>query len=126
MIRTFNKPEDAYLAASVLENGGIKTNLKDVEMVSNYWLVAEAVGGIKLEVPEDDAEKACELLQIPGQPDLETLLPCPFCHSNRTRMREINLLNGILIFFGFLLPLQTRKVDCMDCGKTFERSIKRE
>lgn len=117
-IASYSKPEEAWLAASVLEGSGIDCNVRDDEMVSAYWLASNAVGGVKLEVREEDYERARELLELPPPPEA-AVRTCPHCGSSRTKLRELTLPAAFLIFFNFLVPLRSRKVDCRDCGRSF-------
>lgn len=52
-IITFTLPSDVYVAQSYLETEGIKTLLKD-EVVSQENAYAVAVGGVKLQVKEEN------------------------------------------------------------------------
>ena len=65
-IKTFWKVEEAYMAASFLESEGINTAIQNEHLVQIYSLLANAVGGVALQVPEEDAPRAIELLQNPS------------------------------------------------------------
>jgi hypothetical protein len=70
-IATFDLAGKARLALNVLEAAGIKAVLSDEALVSMDWLLSTAVGGIKLQVWEADAERAVGLLEealAPGEP----------------------------------------------------------
>jgi hypothetical protein len=117
-IATYTKPEEAHLAASLLEANGISTLVRDEHMVSMNWFYSQAVGGVRLEVPEEQWAAAREILELPAEES--TLLRCPHCGSSHTHMRELSLLNGLLLlFFSVLLPVPNRRVDCLDCGRAF-------
>lgn len=61
-IASYSKPEEAYLAASYLEGNGIEAHVRDDNIITANWLFSNAVGGVKLEVADEDAAKALELL----------------------------------------------------------------
>ncbi len=63
VVATYSKPEEAHLAASFLEGSGITTYVADDQIVSLNWLYSNAVGGVKVQVSEDDWEEARELLE---------------------------------------------------------------
>jgi hypothetical protein len=63
-IASYFKPEEAYLIASVLEGNGIKTYLRDENIVSLHW-IPQATGGVKIQVSDEDVEKALEVLNLP-------------------------------------------------------------
>lgn len=62
MIRTFNLPQDAYLAKAYLESFGIAVFLKDEMTVQVFNFYSPAVGGVKMLVPESQADEAEKLL----------------------------------------------------------------
>src|SRR5436190_18581355 len=57
-IATFDQVVMAQMAADALRAGGIDAVVTDAEVVSMDWLLGQAVGGIKVQVREDDAERA--------------------------------------------------------------------
>ncbi len=61
-IATFQNPIEGSLARSRLEDAGIKTFLADEETVGVAWHLSNALGGVKLQVQESDAEEAMTIL----------------------------------------------------------------
>jgi hypothetical protein len=61
-VATFTTLGEAVAARLMLESRGISCFLADAETVSMTWLVSNAVGGVKLQVPEPDAIRAGKLL----------------------------------------------------------------
>jgi hypothetical protein len=61
-IETFENVMHARLVQNYLEGAGIRSVLSDEFMVSNFWHLSNAVGGIKLQVAEENFEQACDLL----------------------------------------------------------------
>jgi Putative prokaryotic signal transducing protein len=62
-IRTcFSLPE-AQVIQSHLLGSGIEAFLPDELTVQNYWLWTNAIGGVRVQVLEEDAERAEEILQ---------------------------------------------------------------
>lgn len=121
IIATYHSPDKAHLAASVLEGNGIAVELRDIEIVEAIQIYADAVGGIKLAVPDVDEERAREILELP--PESEGLLTCPHCGSGNVKMRELNMITAMSIIIGFLLPFSTKKVDCLACRKSFPLNL---
>ncbi len=62
-LQTFRFLPEAEAARLYLENGGLHAILTDAEIVNMDWLLGNAVGNIKLQVPNDEAERAVELLR---------------------------------------------------------------
>lgn len=62
-VMTFMSEEDAELKRMLLERAGIQGFITDAEVVSMTWLLGNAVGAIKLQVAEADAERAVDILK---------------------------------------------------------------
>lgn len=62
-IATFELPAKARLAQNVLEAAGIKSTVADEAIVSMDWLLGGAVGWVKVQVMEEDAERAVAALE---------------------------------------------------------------
>ncbi|MBX9625685.1 MAG: DUF2007 domain-containing protein [Gemmataceae bacterium] len=62
-IATFDQPAQARLAQNALEDAGIKAVVADESLVAMDWLLSGAVGGVKVQVWEEDAERAVAELE---------------------------------------------------------------
>ena len=60
-VQSFWSTEEAYLARNRLESEGIRAELSD-ESVAGLWAYTVAMGGIKLLVSGEDAERAAAIL----------------------------------------------------------------
>ena len=65
-IATFSYPSELTVVKSKLESEGITCFVKDELTVQTYGLYSNAIGGIKLQVLQQDAEKALTLLKAWG------------------------------------------------------------
>ncbi len=73
-IASFGQPEDAYLARNQLERAGIPAVIVDASSAGTMWYFGAATGGAKLQVSEDDAQRAREfLLDVVSDPDRHDL-----------------------------------------------------
>jgi hypothetical protein len=119
VISTYTKPEEANLAASFLRGNGVFCSVRDENTVNQDWLYSNAIGGVKLEVADEDFEKAKEILNLPAEKGI--ILQCPHCGSEKTKMREMNPLSAIfmIVFYAFI-PIKALTVDCYDCKNTFK------
>ncbi len=52
----------AYLARGLLESAGIECVLLDENIMRIHWLCGPAIGGVRLQVAEEDAASAREIL----------------------------------------------------------------
>ncbi len=120
-IATFNLPVEAHLARSRLESAGIAVEIRDENFVTFYWLAANAIGGIRLDVPDEDAAAAREILALP--PPEEGVLRCPHCGSSDTHVRPLSVFGGICLLLRLPIPMTLVTVDCRQCGKTFDAPI---
>lgn len=68
-VAAFDLPAKAEFAKIVLEDAGIPAVVTDVEIVAMDWLLSNAVGGIKVQVRVEDAERAVAVLADKTGPD---------------------------------------------------------
>lgn len=62
-IARFRDLHEAWLAEGKLKSAGVDCILADDNLVRMDWLYANAIGGVKLQVREEDAASAQELLE---------------------------------------------------------------
>ena len=62
-IAAYNNPMDAHLLRARLEGSGIAAYLRDENMIPLDWLAANAVGGIRVDVADEDYERALQVLR---------------------------------------------------------------
>jgi len=94
-IRQFRDLPEALLAKGCLESAGIECSFRDDNLVRLDWFISNFIGGIKLCVPPEDAEKARAILD---EPMLEGFYVqgvglyeqprCPKCGSLDVSVRE--------------------------------------
>jgi hypothetical protein len=68
-VATSYNPYDLYPLKISLENNGIQCFIKDEHTIQANPLLANAIGGVKLQVLEEDVQKAVELLKELGYED---------------------------------------------------------
>jgi hypothetical protein len=121
---------EAHLAQSRLENEGIEAIVDDEFTVNAHNLLDVAVGGVKILVPEPDAERAAAILRgAPASGDVTSVtpeapndtMPCPRCGSTNVhrpeRPRRIAFLMAML--FAFPAWFGLKKWKCSQCGHTW-------
>lgn len=62
-IARFDIPPKAHMAINALEEAGIRCVIQDEQLVAMDYLLNLAVGGIKVQVWEEDAERAAAILE---------------------------------------------------------------
>src|SRR5438309_7057277 len=107
----FRDLPEALLAKGKLESCGIEVLLGDDELVRMDWLYSNAIGGISLKVPADQAAEALQILQEPipeslnvGSGEPAYMQPrCPQCGSRRVTHEGLDRLAtfGTWLTLGF-------------------------
>ncbi|MEF8787947.1 MAG: DUF2007 domain-containing protein [Planctomycetota bacterium] len=130
VIRSYSYAWEANVERGVLEEEGIPTFLEDDETVSMNWLYSNAVGGVKLQVPESRAEEAVEILSETrehARSRVEDMSdegpPCPNCGSTNSRCEQKGRrwFYLTLLFLGFPIYWPPLRYRCKDCGETWEK-----
>ena len=133
-IKTFDNAIDAHLMKTKLESEGIFCYLADEHIIGINPLMSVALGGIKLNVPEEHVEQAIRILQesaeSPISDEFDRILTCPNCGSTQL-LNNISNPKSILAKVATILslvtstmPLYTQKSYlCKDCNTIFEKAI---
>ena len=66
-VANFLFPHEARIAQAHLEAYDIPVFLENVNLITNDWLLATAIGGVPLKVPRSCVETAEELLKAPTE-----------------------------------------------------------
>jgi len=118
MMRTVtacNSAEEAYLAASRLESEGIEVLVRDAESHTMMrGVYSAALGGVRVDVPPQDWERARAILGLPVEQ--AGPLQCPHCGSGKVKVRGMNVMTALSISFGVRLPFASERADCLACG----------
>jgi hypothetical protein len=116
-------PHEAYLACSALESAGIDAVIADEHIIAMDWMLAMAVGGIKIRVRAKDLEAARQFLaesaeasRVERDNDREA---CPRCGGREQTSRvTTGMALALLLWFVAGAPLWPvrRRLYCGDCG----------
>lgn len=124
-IRSFDNYIDANIIAGKLQTEGIVCFLRDEYTVTIDPILSNAIGGIKLTVPENQAERAKALL-LQFDDEKKSILKCPKCGSDNVAYisnpaNSGNWLSAIVTFlFGSYAVSIKKNYRCFDCGYEFE------
>jgi hypothetical protein len=118
-IATFGHSWEAHLAAGKLEAAGVPVVLADENINAvGGGLYATMSGGIKLQVPQIDAERALEIL--PSRVRIAQV-KCPRCSSADTR--QIDFTPGLKICFLLMLGIPYLFIKkpwiCLSCSNVW-------
>lgn len=134
-IATFSHPLEAHIVKGRLESEGIWSFVAGENMVNN-WLFSIALGGVKLQVREEDVERAQMVLADgPGEIDWEEGEEdqereiyeavteeeperCPRCASHKIRYEkfEKGAMTLSWLLLGFPIPFLRKEWVCQNCG----------
>jgi predicted RNA-binding Zn-ribbon protein involved in translation (DUF1610 family) len=118
----FFHPTDAHIAAGKLESEGIPVFLLGIHHASANWLLSNALGGIRLQVPAGRVEDARRLLAQIAGPIHESEFACPECGgSDTTAMSNSRKIAFVAVhLFSIPLPWQANRRHCQSCGAEWE------
>lgn len=126
VVRAFTSVPDAHVARSVLDAAGIPTRIADEHLVAADWLYSNAIGGVKLLVPDDRAVEAVAILDAtatevelpPYLSSADTTDRCRACGSEAFELvvqgRRWAALSWLLSGLPFI-PVR-RVYQCRNCG----------
>ena len=116
----------AHLAKGLLESEGIPAFLLNEQHISLNWLVSNALGSVKLQVPASQSKQAREILetvnkggfQSPG----EAVLTCPVCGSKDVMEAKGSYRVAFFSLFFLHLPLPFKRnvFKCLACNHRWE------
>ncbi len=118
-IARFSTLSEAYLKRSVLEACGIDAFIPDEYSAQVNWMYIGAMGGIRLQVPEESVKEAGEILNLDFEHE-KGIMECPYCGSSNVHMMELSPWSAILLILSIFVPIPSRKVLCLDCAETFK------
>ncbi len=127
-IAAYSYSSEAQIIKGRLEADGITVYLSDEFTIDTDPLVSQAIGGVKIKVPQDQAEKAIGILKSISKFSLSDegiAINCPNCNSNNVELfSTINSLKSLIAFLVSLifggLPFYTKyEYKCDACKINF-------
>lgn len=121
-IARFSTPEEAHLFRLRLASGGVEAFILDEHMIQMDWLISNAIGGVRVQIAEEDLELCREILhETPVAPEASITTACPFCGSMETERqnftRRLSFLSMLVL--GCPLPIAKNPFACNHCGKSW-------
>ncbi|AFT69142.1 hypothetical protein B5T_00858 [Alloalcanivorax dieselolei B5] len=124
-VAAYTDPLQAHLARGRLQAEGIQAEVVHEHHVWANWALSNALGGVKLQVAEADAERARTVLGELAEGAFELDEPeadrprCPRCGGltgSELKMRWRVAMVGFFLF-SLPLPFRRREYQCIDCGQ---------
>jgi hypothetical protein len=127
-LRKFRDLPEAVIAKGCLESAGIESCLVDDNMVRMDWFWSNLLGGIKLQVREEDALAAASILDqpIPEVFDVAGVGAyqqprCPKCDSLDVTYKELDRpIAYVSAYFNVPIPVRRRAWRCRSCRSQWE------
>jgi len=121
-IATFSKPEEAHLLRTRLEAMGIQAFVQDEFMVQMDLLYSNAIGGVRVQVADEDGEEAALLLREDrGVEEVQCDPRCPKCGStaleSESYSKRFAFLSVLLLPFPLIIPRP--RIRCTHCLHTW-------
>ena len=125
-VASFTDIIDAQLLKARLESSGIECFIADEYTVAINWLYSNFIGGVKVQVSEEDLERAKEIIDekpvISETPESQTKNAstdvCPKCGSSSVYYEKYARKKAFIafLFLGLPVPFLKRKWKCYTCG----------
>ena len=118
----FFHPTDAHIAAGKLESEGIPVFLLGINHASVNWLLSNALGGIRIQVPAECVDDARKVLAEIAKPSESGKPVCPKCGSSDTSAMSNSRKIAFLAVHIFSIPWRWRSDQrhCQSCGAEWE------
>jgi hypothetical protein len=120
-VASYSTPTEAHVALTRLVSAGIDAVIRDEFTVTFGWWYSNAIGGVKIDVVEEDFADARTILAL--QPDEEGMLRCPFCGSSDVGVRVLSVFGAVCMLLNLPIPMTRAIVDCRKCQKTHDVAI---
>lgn len=122
----------AELAKAKLESEGVECHLQNNFHIGINWLYSQALGGIKVQVREDETEIAKHILEKDESSYLENeqiIFPditendiCSKCGSSNLELIKYSRISAALIMLTQLpLIFWGKRYKCKDCGNKMKK-----
>lgn len=123
-LRSFDNYIEANIVLSMLMAANINCHLKDENTITIDPLLSPALGGIKLMVHHQHAERAWDLLDEAEQQYLKSI-PCPVCKAHAlktisvTKQHKCRLSALVSMLLNGRSVEVTKMYQCTECGYDF-------
>ncbi|CAH0278496.1 DUF2007 domain-containing protein [Chryseobacterium sp. WG14] len=133
LLRFHDNALEANRDKQILAENGINSFIANEQLIQSDWLLSQAVGGIQLQVFENDLEKAKQILQDYKDNEEYSLevdhtienpefsFVCPKCGSNHIYQDEKpgGIFGISWLIIGIPIKIPKNQYHCYYCGSEF-------
>jgi len=126
-IASFSHAHEAHIALARLEADGIPAFIADEHTITMQWLYSNALGGVKINVPENYVQEAREILSHDFSNELVkeqglSNFKCKECGGVNTEFQVKGKRIAFIVFLALSFPFWPfkRVIKCQDCGAESE------
>lgn len=126
VIAQYSFPYEAHIAKARLESVGISAHIENEHTINMYWLYSNALGGVRVLVPDEQVDTARYLISQDFSQDLDdelnlTSVRCPKCNSTQIEPFTQGKKAAFIAFFVINVPLFIYKhgMRCKACQHFF-------
>ena len=122
-VATFWKPEEAHLFRMRLASSGIDSFIQDESIIQLDMLFANVLGGVRVQVAEEDVPAVRELLaEDPGVPAEADEPRCPKCGATAIETEQFSRWFAYLTLVLIHIPILyfRRRLRCGSCLHTWK------
>ena len=130
----YTNSREANRDKQILKNNGLESFIANEQTIQSDWLLSQALGGIQLQVFDDEKEKAIEIINNFLENEHTSLevehtilnpefdFTCPKCGSNHLYRDENpgGLFGVSLLVLGFPLKAPSHLYHCYYCNNEFQ------
>lgn len=127
VVASYSYPYEAQIAKARLVSVGIPVNIENEHTINMYWLYSNALGGVRVSIPEIYFEKAKYLLENDFSDDIDDEFEilktqCPECKSELIEPYTKGKKSAFLFFtlLGFPMAQYEHGYKCQNCGLFFK------
>ncbi len=123
IIESYSMPYEAQIAKSLLTSQGIPAIIENEHTINMYWFYSNALGGVKVLVPEDYLERAKFIISNDYSADVDEKFSlqkekCPSCGGLNLLAHTQGRRTAFIFLMLIGLPISRYKhgMKCQDCG----------
>jgi len=123
-VGTYSTDYEANLVRAELEAFNIDAVLADDNAIHMNWLWSNAIGGVKVRVPESELAEARRVMNLAngdGADSPEAAMICPLCgsHNSHSFVDKRGTFLSWLLLGVPVIPVSAKRI-CDDCGSEWK------